>query len=364
MSADRRSPFSIARVLWGVCLAGLWFTAPALGASAAWGQGVEASTPTQAEAGVAAEGQAPRDKATPQALTLDKVVVIGASVSAGYGNHNELGVTKNPKLGVYLRHVLGDALGKGQVVDLASSRFFTSPKSQGARQIERAVAEAPTLVVGVDFLFWYANGHPRRGTPRRMDGIRDGLRALEAIQAPLIIGDLPNVDHALRGSSPWRGGGAILRRSQLLTEAERARCNAMIYAWAAERPNVRVFPLAGLLQPMIARKPMSLRGNHWQTVDLSEALQPDLLHPKVRGMIWVALHVGDEIARWSGMDAERFRWKEASVRASLWKALEPEREERRAKDLAREQRRKAREAKRREQSAESEPAPEQSRESQ
>lgn len=293
-----------------------------------------------------------KTQATAVRPTLDRIAVIGASVSAGFGNHEELQVAKNPKLGAYLRFVLHEALGEGEIRDFGSSQFFTAPLTVGARQVERALKTDPTLVVGLDFLFWYANGYPRKNNPRRLEGLREGLRLLETIEAPLLIGDLPNVEHALQGSSPLRGGGPILRRAQLMSERERQEANRLLRAWAADRPNVQVFPLASLLAPMVARQPMELRGNRWQTHDLSQALQSDRLHPRVRGMIWVSLHLGDQIAHWTQIPDTRFRWNEQQVHQAFWASLEEERTKRREKELAR-ARRKAERAQR---EAEPEPA--------
>lgn len=322
-----------------------------------WGQGIVAGwlavglffvfgAPAQGAA-----AQAPATTAEPIAKqtssvrpSLDRIAVIGASVSAGFGNHEELRVAKNPKLGAYLRFVLHEALGEGEIRDFGSSQFFTAPLTVGARQVERALQTEPTLVVGLDFLFWYANGYPRKNNPRRLEGLRAGLRLLETIEAPLLIGDLPNVEHALQGSSPLRGGAPILRRAQLMSERERQEANRILRAWAAERPNVQVFPLASLLAPMVAREPMELRGNRWQTQDLSQALQSDRLHPRVRGMIWVSLHLGDQIARWTQIPDERFRWSEQQVHQAFWASLEEERAKRREKELARARRKAERAA--------------------
>lgn len=274
--------------------------------------------------------------------SLSRVAFIGASVSAGFGNARELKVGRNVPLGKYFEQMLGADPKTHVIHNFGSSQFFTSPLRLGASQLEKAQEVQPTLVVGIDFLFWYAFGYPRPGNPRRVEGLQKGLHRLESLSCQLIIGDLPNVDHALQGQSPLRAGHPILQKGQLPSEAERARMNKLIHAWAAERKNVHVFPLAELMERMISGEEMKLRGNAWKVEKLDQILQEDLLHPRSRGMVWVALYVADFTLALPDVGADNFVWKEDSIKRTLWNALGPER----AKQAALEARRKERRAKR------------------
>jgi hypothetical protein len=280
--------------------------------------------------------------------TLSRVAFIGASVSAGFGNARELKVGRSVPLGEFFKGMLASGLEGSDIHDFGSSQFFTAPIKSGQRQVEQALEQRPTLVVGIDYLFWYAFGYPRRSNPRRFEGLQMGLKRLEDIPCQLIIGDLPNVDHALLGKSPLRGGGAILQKGQLPSEAERVRMNKVIYEWAAQRKQVQVFPLADLMQRMVAGEKMELQGNEWKVESLDQILQEDLLHPRTRGMVWVALYVAESTLQLPGVDKRAFEWSEASIRERLWQSLEPAR----AKQTALEARRKARRAKRDKKAAE------------
>jgi hypothetical protein len=282
--------------------------------------------------------------------TLSRVTFIGASVSAGFGNARELQVGRSIPLGDFFEGMLSPELDGSDIHDFGSSQFFTSPIKLGKRQVEQALEQRPTLVIGIDYLFWYAFGYPRRGNPRRSEGLQMGLKRLESISCQLIIGDLPNVDHALLGKSPLRGGGAILQKGQLPSEAERVRMNKVIYEWAEQREQVQVFPLADLMQRMVAGEKMELQGNEWRVESLDQILQEDLLHPRTRGMVWVALYVADSTLQLPGVDKKAFEWNEASIRKRLWQSLEPAR----AKQTALEARRNARRAKRDKKAAEAE----------
>ncbi|MDF1839169.1 MAG: hypothetical protein P1V35_14975 [Planctomycetota bacterium] len=286
--------------------------------------------------------QEPATQGAKQVSPLSKVAFIGASVSAGFGNASELKVGRNVPLGTYFEAMLPAEAGAHTIHNFGSAQFFTSPLKLGKRQVENALAEEPSMVVGVDFLFWYAFGYPRPGNSRRMEGLRLGLAQLEDLTCPLIVGDLPNVDHALNGQSPLRAGHPILQRGQLPDETERLQMNRLIHAWAAERENVRVFPLAELMRRMISGEEMKLQGNAWKVENLDQILQKDLLHPRSRGMVWVALYVADFTLQWPGVERTRFDWKENSIQLKLKDFLKPAR----AKQAALELRRKERRAKR------------------
>ena len=273
---------------------------------------------------------------------LSRVAFIGASVSAGFGNARELKVGRNVKLGHFFEQMLGQEHGQSQIHNFGSSQFFTAPLELGERQVASALEKQPTLVVGIDFLFWYAFGFPRIGNARRLEGLRKGLKRLESVDCLLIVGDLPNVDHALHGKSPLRAGHAILSPGQIPSEEERLQMNRMIREWAAGRKNVTVFPLADLMKQMVGGDKMTLQGNEWKVEELDQVLQPDLLHPRVRGMVWVAMYVAEATAHLPGVEKADFIWSESEIRKELWASLEPAR----AKQQRLEERRIKRRAKR------------------
>lgn len=229
------------------------------------------------------------------------IVVIGASVSAGYGNAVELGTRIDVPLGAFLGGFvpgvgtdLSPSGGGPRFTNLGDRWFFANARVAGTKQVNRALHLEPDAIVAVDYLFWSAFGVGRGRDQRREQGLELGLETLSAIELPLVIGDLPNVDHALEGEGPL--GRPLIQPWLLPSEDERARCNARIREWAASRPNVRVLALEQSMADFIEQRPLERRGNRWRPESLNTVLQPDLLHPRVRGAAWVALGAWDELA--------------------------------------------------------------------
>src|SRR5438093_9364837 len=79
---------------------------------------------------------------------LERVVVLGASMAAGFGAERTFGEAFEASL-----------RGPHEpVLDLGNELFFSSPNSIGAHEVETALAAEPTLVVALDFLFWFGYG--------------------------------------------------------------------------------------------------------------------------------------------------------------------------------------------------------------
>ena len=201
------------------------------------------------------------------------------------------------------------------------------------------------MVVGVDFLFWYAFGFDRDRDPRRSKGLEKGLKMLENIEVPLIIGDLPNVYHALEGRSAIMGGRPVIRRGQMPSEEERAVMNKRILEWASTRKNVVVLPLAQLMKEMIEGNTMRLHGQEWTVSKLEDALQKDLLHPNVRGNSWVAIHAANCATKFSGVSKDDFVWSPDELEKRMGEELSVARAKQKAREDARARRKAKREEK-------------------
>ena len=91
---------------------------------------------------------------------LERVVVTGASVSSGYG------LTTPPikgDLGAYpvnMKHIMEGLITTehDSVKFIGDMMFFRNPKKHGSEFITQIIQHKPTLVVGVDFLFWFGYG--------------------------------------------------------------------------------------------------------------------------------------------------------------------------------------------------------------
>ncbi len=286
----------------------------------------------------------PQESSAACALTR-RVAVIGASVSAGFGLENEL------KAEAAFGDVLDCALvgERDACTDLGEIFFFRDPWGRGPEQVEQALAIDPTLVVGIDFLFWFAYGSYMQGAQRRLAELERGLALLERFDCPLLIGDLPDMRIALEGEGPF--GGPLITERMIPTPEELETLNARIREWAGERGDVSVVPLAEFLRRANAGEKFSLRDNEWGEGSLRSLLQKDLLHPKAGGVIVLIVIALDRLE----LDREDFSgehalWTARSIHERLLDATAAEREktlevERRRAERARrrEERRKERE---------------------
>jgi len=168
-----------------------------------------------------------------------RVGVLGASA----------GVRDALPLAAYLSATLPP---ESQVFDHTDPDLSRSPRARGASAVAALEQDEPTLVVAVDFVFWFA--HSVRLSRARRDAVAQALGLLDRFECPLVLGDLPSLaTHDLLAES--RPGATEL-----------AALNAEIRAWAAERENVEILPLSGT---------EALR---------KEWLQDDGLHPNAAGL--------------------------------------------------------------------------------
>ncbi|MCR9243813.1 MAG: hypothetical protein NXI31_02195 [bacterium] len=174
-----------------------------------------------------------------------RIHVIGASVSGGFRDGPAFGA-KEQGDSVTLQKVLrGWADGEARVTShntIEMTAFFTKPLAIGRRQVDTLKRRKPGLVVAVDFPFWFAYGYVR-GEEReaRRERLAAGLAMLAEIEAPVVIGNLPDMTGAARRMlSPRQIPGAKLL----------AELNADLAKFAAERDNVHVLPLGKLVKQM------------------------------------------------------------------------------------------------------------------
>src|SRR5262245_18863259 len=119
-----------------------------------------------------------------------RIVMVGASASAGFTESEPLGGPKTPqyRLSCYLESAL--VAPHEPVQNLANAMFFIQPEAAGRYQIDQALQARPTLLVGIDFLFWfcYSEGPTDKD---RLQRFERGLKLLEAVPCPLVLGDIP-----------------------------------------------------------------------------------------------------------------------------------------------------------------------------
>ena len=273
---------------------------------------------------------------------VSNVQLIGASITAGYGNAVELKLGVNSPLAKFLPMAWADHNQGAKFQGNGSNFFFRNPQSTGRAQVAKAKAASPTLVIALDFLFWYGFGNQRFATPRRAEGLEQGLKELEAFACPIIIGTLPNIDHAMKGVGPL--GGPVVARSQFPTEAERVAMNERIVSWAAERDHVQVVDVDGMFRSIVAGETLTLRGQEVKMESLRDAFQKDFLHLSLTAHVWTAIAICDAVAKLEGASDADFVFDSAKIQERFLGSIEgaqAKQAERMAKRLAREAARKA-----------------------
>jgi hypothetical protein len=227
------------------------------------------------------------------------IVIIGASVSHGFTGSEPFG---GPKTREYaLERYFNAALlaPHEPPQNLANSLFFMLPDDMGHTQIRQAMTNHPTLVIGIDFLFWFCYGHGLTDQDRLVH-FDKGLKLLEQVDCPLIIGDLPDASAAI-----YR----MLSPREMPSAKARAAANRRLTEWAARRKQVTVVPLAEFMRTVTANKALTLHGYALAGGSTRALLQGDLLHPSRRGCAVLAVSILDAfVAGRPDLDAAKVRW--------------------------------------------------------
>jgi len=229
-----------------------------------------------------------RQESAPPSAALRRIEVIGASLTGGFR----------------LRHDLADALRVSlrEEPELLASHgdllFFASPEEKGDRLVEAALAGEPTLVVALDFLFWFGYGLAA-SEEDRLERLEVGLEMLDQLECPLIVGDFPDMSDAV---------GKMIRPAQMPAQETLVALSARVHAWAAERERVIVLPLAELVTALRSDEPVRMGRHEWPAGSTDRLLQRDRLHPTLEGMLGVTLAVDELLVRAKLAREEDFRF--------------------------------------------------------
>jgi hypothetical protein len=213
----------------------------------------------------------------------DHIVLIGASVTHGFTASEPFGgiETVRYNLSRYLDAAL--QLPHQPISNFGNSLFFMQVDSSGEQQIQMTLDTKPTLVVGIDFLFWFCYGDGF-DEPGRLQHLNQGLELLDAIHCPLIIGDIPDVSAAANG---------ILSIDQMPSTETLATANQRLKEWAAKHPAVVVVPLAKFIKTAMADQMLAVHGFNLPAGKTLVLIQDDKLHPTPRGCAVLALAILD-----------------------------------------------------------------------
>ncbi len=224
-------------------------------------------------------------------LNLERPVVVGASLSDGF-HLQEMGIPFvspiSEQLG--LHHHLDEALqlDHGRFRNLGSKWFFLAPEPHGANQISKARKMDPTVVIAVDFLFWYLSAeqkHRGRGFRNlsRLEYLELGLAHLAKLECPLVVGNIPDAATSV---------GRVLSPAQHAGAETIAKANKRIREWAASRANVGLLDLHKFHQQASRNLEVEMVGKSIPAGKSRELfLQWDQIHPTLEGVRAVASEI-------------------------------------------------------------------------
>jgi hypothetical protein len=230
-----------------------------------------------------------------QSGPLQRVFVIGASASAGFGLMNELGT--NVSFAQVLDRLIVPA--HEPVQETADQWFFANPKSKGRQQALAALNYEPSLVFAVDFLFWYGYGF-HGDAAGRIKTLEEGLKLLAALPCPVVVSELPDMSAAV---------GHMLVASQVPDAATLRLINARIRSWVAAGEQRFLMPLADFVEQLNAGAAIEVCDRSWPgEVARGLLLQADRLHPTLDGLIALAVMGLDALEVEAVIQPESVRW--------------------------------------------------------
>ena len=217
-----------------------------------------------------------------------RVVVIGASASAGFVLTEPFGGTNTArcKLNRYLDAAI--TTPHAPVKNFGSALFFLSPDAMAASEIQAATNAHPTLVVAVDFLFWFCYGNGDTDAERAAH-FETGLKQLEQIPCPLVVGDIPDASSATNTG--------IISADMVPSEAARRAANERLKQWAATRKQVTIVPLAEFMRAVKVDAAIKLHNTILPAGQTRTLLQADGLHPTPRGAAVLSLGIWDALTK-------------------------------------------------------------------
>jgi hypothetical protein len=234
-----------------------------------------------------------------------RVVVIGASASAGFVLSEPFGGTNTTKckLNFYLDAAI--TAPHAPVKNLATALMFMNPDAFAPMQVVAATNGNPTLVIAVDFLFWCCYGEGRTDADRAQR-LEQGLKLLERISCPLVIGDIPDVSSATNTG--------IIGPDQIPSPTALAAANQRLKAWAAARPQVAVVPLAKFMRTIMENQAVMVHGQTLPAGKTRVLMQNDRLHPTPRGDALLAVSILDSLVSENPkFSAADIRWDSQEV---------------------------------------------------
>jgi hypothetical protein len=231
-----------------------------------------------------APGDPPGD-AEPAEHLLDRIVVAGASVSAGFGLARYTGQPTT------FAQVFDAAITAKHGTPHGNSQFLFSidPEGYGRLMMDEVEDLAPTLVVAIDFPFWFGYGTmPEEDRAARLER---GLALLAELDCPVVVGNFPDMSRAAQG--------LMLQESQVPERDTLVELNAIVKAWTEAAPGRLLVDLAEHIERIHAEVDIPV-GSGWKGTRAKELMQPDDLHPTLLGASMIAVMTAEALL--SGID--------------------------------------------------------------
>ena len=226
---------------------------------------------------------------------LDRVVVIGAGITGGFGARMvaEAGGERREAdfdLGMVMDYIIDDDVS---VVTVMTDYFyFKNPDRRARKQTFDSRKQGPTTIVALDLLFWFAHqdisatGDPDELLKARLVELDRGLSYLEGYndKVNIIIGDIPDMGAAV-GSRI-----ALLSPQVMPLKQNLPAINQHIRDWATLRGNTYVVPLSEFYAQAHAGQDVSVGPETWSS-DI-QLLRDDKIHPTPEGLAAIGQLIG------------------------------------------------------------------------
>jgi hypothetical protein len=194
-------------------------------------------------------------------VSFERVAIIGASVSAGFGG------------APFAEVVDGAVEGDHEVLNAADTFLFRDPINKGREQVDSVLEFRPTAVLALDSLFWCV--YTGAGEARRAEGLEMCLAELARIEAVVFVGDVPD----MRRAATW-----MLPHEVVPPPEQLERFNRRIAEWVDARPQRRLVPMAAWGKPLLGDDP-----------EMRMLMSLDGLHPNRDGVVYMLRKLAAEV---------------------------------------------------------------------
>lgn len=193
------------------------------------------------------------------ALPLDRIAIVGASVSAGFG-------------GLPFGDAFTAAAPRSKIDTAASTFLFRDPIGDTRRQLAQARSFGPTVLVALDLLFWDVYGSRRGDWQHSLELVLGELETLRQKGTWIILGDIPLITTASE---------LMLPKDAIPDPATLASANDAIRAWSTTRDRVLLVPLVEWTEPLRAGTSVELAPG--ENVEARTLMALDGLHANPLG---------------------------------------------------------------------------------